>query len=63
MSHLAKFSDKGKSCLKMTHLPILVVEDGPVRHRVEQGPEGPIAASVVVGVEQGLLDCHRDGLA
>ena len=30
------------------HLPVFLVEDGPVRHGVTQGPEGAVAAAVVV---------------
>ena len=44
-------------------LPRLDVEHGFVGHRVEQRPEGGIAAPVVVGVKHGArLQLHRDNV-
>ena len=45
-----------------TDLPIFITEDCTVGHGVEEGPEGGVAAAVVVGVEQVLLHRHRDRL-
>jgi len=46
-----------------TDLPINIAEDCAVRHGVEEGPEGAVAAAVVVGVEEVLLHRHGDRLA
>lgn len=32
----------------LSHLPMFLVEDRPIRHGVTQGPEGAVAAAVVV---------------
>ena len=44
-------------------LPSVDIEHGLVGHWVEQGPEGGVAAPVVVGVEHGArLQPHRDNV-
>jgi len=52
-----------KSCdYVCIHLPGLDIEDRSVRHGVEEGPEGGVAAAVVELVEQLLVgdqDWHR----
>ena len=43
--------------MALPYLPVLFVEDRPVRHGVAQGPEGAVAAAVVVlGKVSGVSD-------
>ena len=43
----------------LTYLPMLLVKDGSIRHGVTQGPEGAVAAAVVV-LEKGFnLSAHQ----